>query len=26
VFIFVTAFLIALFFIKVLGMQTSSEE
>jgi ABC-type sugar transport system permease subunit len=26
VFIFVTAFLIALFFIKVLGMQTSVEE
>jgi trehalose/maltose transport system permease protein len=26
VFIFVTAFLIALFFIKVLGMQTSTEE
>ena len=26
VFIFVTAFLIALFFIKVLGMQTSAEE
>jgi trehalose/maltose transport system permease protein len=26
VFIFVTAFLLALFFIKVLGMQTSTEE
>jgi trehalose/maltose transport system permease protein len=26
VFIFVTAFIIALFFIKVLGMQTATEE
>jgi len=26
VFIFLTAFLIAIFFIKVLGMQTSTEE